>query len=126
MANIDPAQDAARRGAGPQQSGGAVSFANLVGAVLSLALVVGIGVWSYKLLMRDVSGIPVVRALEGPMRVQPESPGGQQADHQGLAVNAVAARGSAEPPADRLILAPRPISLTDEDTAPAERIAQAS
>ncbi|WP_037316168.1 SPOR domain-containing protein [Ruegeria halocynthiae] len=89
---------------------------NALGAVASLALVAGIGVWGYKLVMRDVSGVPVVRAIEGPMRIQPENPGGTPADHQGLAVNTVAAVGSAAPPADRLILAPRPVSLTDEDT----------
>ncbi len=88
---------------------------NVVGAVASLALVAGVGYWGYKLVMRDVSGVPVVRAVEGPMRIQPESPGGTPADHQGLAVNTVAAVGSAAPPADRLILAPRPVSLTDED-----------
>ncbi|GAA6158267.1 SPOR domain-containing protein [Ruegeria sp. HU-ET01832] len=89
---------------------------NALGAVASLALVAGIGVWGYKLVMRDVSGVPVVRAVEGPMRIQPENPGGTPADHQGLAVNTVAAVGTAAPPADRLILAPRPVSLTDEDT----------
>ncbi|WP_170514742.1 SPOR domain-containing protein [Ruegeria atlantica] len=89
---------------------------NALGAVASLALVAGIGVWGYKLVMRDVSGVPVVRAIEGPMRIQPESPGGTPADHQGLAVNTVAAVGTAAPPADRLILAPRPVSLSDEDT----------
>ncbi len=88
---------------------------NVLGALASLALVAGVGVWSYKLVMRDVSGVPVVRAAEGPMRIQPENPGGRPADHQGLAVNAVAAEGSAAAPADRLILAPRPVSLTDED-----------
>ncbi len=88
---------------------------NVLGAVASLALVAGVGYWGYKLVMRDVSGVPVVRAVEGPMRIQPESPGGTPADHQGLAVNTVAAVGSAAPPADRLILAPRPVSLTDED-----------
>ncbi|WP_281994494.1 SPOR domain-containing protein [Ruegeria faecimaris] len=87
-----------------------------LGAVASLALVAGIGVWGYNLVMRDVSGVPVVRALDGPMRIQPDSPGGTPADHQGLAVNTVAAVGTAAPPADRLILAPRPVSLTDEDT----------
>lgn len=88
---------------------------NLLGAAASLALVAGIAIWGYKLVMRDVSGVPVVRAAEGPMRIHPENPGGTPADHQGLAVNAVAAVGSAAPPADRLILAPRPVSLTDED-----------
>ncbi len=88
---------------------------NVLGAVASLALVAGVAVWGYKLVMRDVSGVPVVRAIEGPMRIQPENPGGTPADHQGLAVNTVAAKGSAAAPADRLILAPRPVSLTDED-----------
>ncbi|WP_299350333.1 SPOR domain-containing protein [uncultured Shimia sp.] len=95
---------------------------NLFGAVASLALVAGAGVWGYKLLVRDVSGVPVVRAVEGPMRVQPDDPGGRQAEHQGLAVNAVAADGAAAAPADRLVLAPEPIDLTAED----ERLVAAS
>lgn len=89
---------------------------NFVGAAVSVALIGGVGVWGYKLLMRDVSGIPVVRAIEGEMRVAPTDPGGEQADYQGLAVNSVAAEGSAEKPADRLILAPRPVDLAQEDT----------
>jgi hypothetical protein len=91
------------------------TLTNITGAVLSLALVAGVGVWGYKLIMRDVSGVPVVRAVEGPMRMAPEDPGGQAADHQGLAVNAVAAEGIAAAPADRLILAPPPLDLTLED-----------
>ena len=95
---------------------GAIARAvNVAGALASLALVVGVGVWGYKLMMRDVSGVPVVRAIEGPMRVQPDDPGGRQADHQGLAVNAVAAKGTAAPPPDRLALAPQPVRLSDED-----------
>ena len=97
------------------------TLANWCGAAISVALIVGVGVWGYKLLMRDVSGVPVVRAAEGPMRVQPDDPGGRPAAHQGLAVNAVAADGIAEDPADRLVLAPRPVDLTDED-APAGQL----
>ena len=106
--------------------GGQGSFgrvAGVLGAVASLALVVGIGVWGYKLVMRDVSGVPVVRAVEGPMRIQPEDPGGRPADHQGLAVNAVAATGATEDPADRLVLAPQPIELTEDDR-PMSELAQ--
>ncbi|WP_420567386.1 SPOR domain-containing protein [Thalassovita sp.] len=91
------------------------TMANLAGAAVSLVLLVGVGVWGYQLVTRDVSGIPVVRAAEGPMRIQPENPGGAAAANQGLAVNAVAAVGSAEKPADELILAPKPISLSNED-----------
>jgi hypothetical protein len=109
-----PAEQTAPRG------GGAGGLLNYAGAAVSLALIVGLGVWGYKLAVRDVTGIPVVRALEGPMRVQPENPGGQSADHQGLAVNAVQAEGEASAPADRLVLAPEPASLTDADTSVAE------
>jgi len=93
---------------------------NMAGAAISLALVVGIGVWGYKILVRDVSGVPVVRAAEGPMRIQPEDPGGATAEHQGLAVNDVAADGSAARPADRLVLAPEPLTLSLEDTPQSE------
>ncbi|MDX1781426.1 MAG: SPOR domain-containing protein [Thalassovita sp.] len=96
------------------------TFANWAGAAVSLALVAGIGVWGYKLVMRDVSGVPVVRAAEGPMRVMPDDPGGAPAENQGLAVNKVAAEGFAEKPADRLILAPRPVLLSPEDSPTAQ------
>ncbi len=84
-------------------------------AAASLALVVGIGVWGYNLIIRDVSGVPVVRAVEGPLRVVPENPGGTLADHQGLAVNEIAANGTAAAPADTLQLAPAALALTEED-----------
>ncbi|WP_298969781.1 SPOR domain-containing protein [uncultured Roseobacter sp.] len=88
---------------------------NVAGAVVSLALIAGIGVWGYKLMVRDVSGIPVVRAAEGEMRIRPENPGGQLARHQGLAVNAVAAEGEAAGPVDQVVLAPKDTELAPED-----------
>ena len=90
---------------------------NIAGAVTSLALILGVGVWGYGVLSRDVSGVPVVRAMSGPMRITPDNPGGTLSDHQGLAVNAVAGIGTAAPPADRLVLAPRPAGLGEEDVA---------
>ena len=97
--------------------------AAILGAVASLALVAGIGYWGYNLIVRDVSGVPVVTAIKGPMRVAPETPGGRLADHQGLAVNAVAANGTAAAPADTLQLAPEPIALTEDDRPTAELLA---
>jgi len=111
MAEIQDSRPMAATGQRPALS----TITNFIGAVASLALVVGIAVWGYQLLVRDVSGVPVVRAVEGPMRVQPENPGGQQAQHQGLSVNNVAAEGGAGAPADRLVLAPAPLELTLED-----------
>ncbi|MDP3958604.1 MAG: SPOR domain-containing protein [Pseudorhodobacter sp.] len=90
-------------------------WVNLAGALISLALILGLGLWGYRLAVRDVMGIPVVRALAGPMRVAPETPGGDVAAHQGLAVNAVAATGAASAPAERLVLAPRPVGLAADD-----------
>ena len=99
-------------GSGPKTL---TTLTNIAGAVVSLALVAGIGVWGYKLLVRDVTGIPVVRAIEGEIRVRPDEPGGELARHQGLSVNVVAAEGSAGRPADQLRLAPRQMELQDED-----------
>ncbi len=90
---------------------------HIAGGVTSAALVIGMAVWGYKLAVRDVAGIPIVRAAEGPMRMAPDTPGGDVAAHQGLAVNDVAALGSATPLPEALSLAPRPVDLTDEDVA---------
>jgi len=100
----------------PQQHGNAVQgLMAWAGALTSVALVIGVGIWGYQLTVRDVSGVPVIRALEGPLREAPENPGGSQIGHQGLAVNRVAAVGEAAPPADRLLLAPKPVDMTDAD-----------
>ena len=91
------------------------NLVNFAGAALSLALILGVGFWGYKLIVRDVSGIPVVRAMEGDMRVLPDNPGGGVAAHTGLSVNEVAALGEAGGPEDRLVLAPRTAGLAQED-----------
>ena len=95
----------------------AQGFVNILGAMVSLSLIIGVGYWGYKLIVRDVSGIPVVRAMEGDMRVLPENPGGDVARHAGLSVNELVAQGSAAGPEDRLVLAPRTQGLSPEDMA---------
>ena len=102
-------------GAPKGESPSAALLVNRAGVLMSAVLLVGTGVWGYQILSRDVSGVPVVRALEGPMRIQPESPGGRQAGHQGLMVNEVAADGGAAGPTDQVIVAPPPIALTERD-----------
>lgn len=88
---------------------------NIGGAVCSVALILGLGFWGYRLAVRDVTGVPVMRALAGAMRVAPADPGGDQASHQGLSVNAVAATGTALPTAEQIVLAPRPVELQKDD-----------
>lgn len=103
---------APRRQAGRSSGGGVLTW---LGGLVSLSLLFGMAGWGYQIVMRDVSGVPVIRAPEGPMRISPADPGGRRADFLGLAVNAVAAEGTVARPADRLVLAPPPITLAAED-----------
>lgn len=91
------------------------SYMTMAGGLMSLALALGAGWWGYKIAIRNVVGIPVIKAMEGPMRVAPENPGGAVTAHQGLSVNDVAAIGAATPLPEEIILAPRPVDLAEED-----------
>jgi hypothetical protein len=91
------------------------------GALISLGLVVGMGVWAVQLATRDVSNVPVIRALDGPMRATPADPGGTQAAHQGLAVNRLAEGAEAGAVPDQLILAPPPVDLVAVDLSSSSR-----
>jgi hypothetical protein len=94
---------------------------NWGGAILSLVLIAGLATWGWKLWVRDVSGVPVVRALEGPMRIAPDEPGGLASDYQGLTVNRIAESRVEERPSEQVVLAPAPATLDeDEDLAMAE------
>lgn len=90
-------------------------WVQLAGAATSVALVLGVVVWGYKLAVRDVSGVPIIRAMEGPARIAPEDPGGDLAAHVGLAVNEVAGTGLAAPGPERVVLAPQAEALAPED-----------
>ncbi|WP_296474506.1 SPOR domain-containing protein [Roseinatronobacter sp.] len=90
-----------------------------LGAVLSLALMIGTAAWVWQLMQRDVAGVPVVRALEGPLRVAPENPGGRQAAHQGLSVNELAASTDAIATGD-IVLAPPSPELAEDDIVPTQ------
>ena len=56
--------------------GRAQRIVNMAASGISLALILGIGVWGYHLAVRDATGVPVVQAMDGPMRVAPQDPGG--------------------------------------------------
>ena len=99
----------------PSHSARAQKLVNLAGAMVSLALVGGMGVWGYKLMVRDVSGVPVIEAIEGAFRSQPDDPGGMTTPHQGLQVNEIAAVGAAAGPVEEVQLAPKNAPLADED-----------
>lgn len=88
--------------------------ARIISAFLSISLALFICLWAYKLLIRDVSGIPVIAASDEPMRVAPENPGGKAAKNQGLSVNQVAEESSSIDP-EQVTLAPRPVVLSPDD-----------
>lgn len=90
------------------------------GAAVSGALILGVIIWGYRLAVRDVSGVPVIRALEGPARMAPSDPGGDLAAHVGLAVNEVAGSGLAAPGPSRVVLAPPPTGLSADDAPMSE------
>ena len=50
-----------------QRGAGFGRTVSILGGLASLALVAGVGVWSYQLMMRDVSGVPVVRPYSPPI-----------------------------------------------------------
>ena len=94
---------------------------NWGGAFLSIVLIAGLATWGWKLWVRDVSGVPVVRALEGPMRVAPEDPGGLASEYQGLTVNRIAEERVEAAPSEQVVLAPAPATLDEgQDLAMAE------
>ncbi|WP_071675150.1 SPOR domain-containing protein [Nioella nitratireducens] len=117
MADIDYYEESAPRSEAEGHIGasGLAVVVNWIGALLSVALVVGLSVWAWQLTVRDVSGVPVIRALQGSMRERPADPGGTIADHQGLAVNRISEGAEAAPAADRIVLAPAPLDLEEID-----------
>ena len=101
------------------KAAGASRVVRLTGMATSMALILGLGVWSYKLAMRQMHGVPVLHAPEGAARVAPENPGGELAQHQGMAVNTIAAVGEATETTEQLMLAPKSVELAPEDTVSA-------
>lgn len=94
-------------------------LASWIVAGVSIALLAGFGYWAVSLGKRDPNEVPIIRAMEGPARVLPENPGGQQTRNQGLAVNKVQAEGGVQAPSERVVLAPPPEALAEEDVASA-------
>lgn len=111
---------------GDRPEGGVFALAlNWTGAFLSILLIAGLATWGWKLWVRDVSGVPVVRALEGPMRVAPEDPGGLASEYQGLSVNRIAEERTDDSMAERVVLAPQPNVLDEDEDLPMAELAPA-
>lgn len=117
----DGFEDASAYATAPAAGSGLLErAAGALGALTSVALVAGLGAWTWDLARRDLSEVPVVRAIEGPARMAPADPGGDVAENQGLAVNAIQAARDEEAAPERVVLAPREQDLAADDTAAAE------
>ena len=109
-------KETAREGEGNQSNFNFNVAFYWVGAALSLSLLTGAIGWSYQLIVRDISQIPIVRAQLGPLRVAPDDPGGLTAANQGLSVTQLAVN---ERPllSDEIFLAPAAEVLSEENVA---------
>lgn len=90
-----------------------------MGAIASVGLMIGLMAWGWQLVSRDVSGVPVIRAIQGEARTTAEEPGGQLTSRTGLAVNAVAG-GEVIAPTDQVAIAPGAVGLSADDVAMGE------
>ena len=88
---------------------------NWAGALLSIIILITLIIWGFSLNVSDTAEIPVVKAKIKELRVVSEEPGGQIVNYQGFSVNNVQEQGKAQSAATRIILAPEPIKLIEED-----------
>lgn len=112
--------DDGRFAADPQGADGLTArisrLTHYLGALASVALMIGLLVWGWQLVSRDVSGVPVIKAIAGDARTTPENPGGELTSYTGYAVNGVA-EGSDPQPVDQVAIAPAATGLSEEDVA---------
>lgn len=95
---------------------------NWLGAAAAILLVGIVGLWTYKLGQREAMEVPIVRALEGPNRVQPSDPGGTTIAHQGHSVNGVLEGGGVAGVAEVIRTAPGDERAQPEDRPGGELI----
>lgn len=82
------------------------SLVNWAGALTSIVFFLGMGVWGYRLMVRDVTEIPVIKAASADWKKRPDDPGGKIVQNEDAAVHQVpsggvagAADGQADPAA---------------------------
>ena len=91
------------------------AFSTGTGAVVAMALLVALGVWVYRLGVRDAESVPIIRASAEPTKTRPEEPGGVVTPYQDITSYRVA-ESKAGPPATT-VLAPPPPEPRPEDVA---------
>ncbi|MEM7745526.1 MAG: SPOR domain-containing protein [Pseudomonadota bacterium] len=84
-----------------------------VGAAIAMSLLMALGVWFYRLGVRDAENVPIIRAALTPEKERPENPGGAVTPHQGVAAYEVTEGDT--PQAAAVVLAPEPPQPSDQD-----------
>jgi hypothetical protein len=110
LAEFEPADDGVSRFSRVRRT---VSTA--LGACIALALLVAMGMWFYRLGVRDAENVPIIRAAVQPAKVRPEDPGGAVAPYQDITSYRVADSNPAQ--ATTAIIAPPPPEPRREDVA---------
>ena len=91
-----------------------LSVISILGAIISVNLMLWAGYWAYNIISRDINGIPIVAAQPGPLRVTPDFPGGIEAENIELAVTKIASQ-ELPPNPQSVELAPSTAKLVDDD-----------
>ncbi|MDG1880302.1 MAG: hypothetical protein P8I84_07390 [Paracoccaceae bacterium] len=86
-----------------------------IGLMLSISILVFLIIWGVSLNVSENAEIPVVKAKIKEARIISENPGGQIINYQGLSVNNVQEQGAAQVTAKRILLAPEPVELREND-----------
>ena len=86
-----------------------------IGLMLSISILVFLIIWGVSLNVSENAEIPVVKAKIKEARIISENPGGQIVNYQGLSVNNVQEQGAAQVTAKRILLAPEPVELREND-----------
>jgi len=101
------------------RSGGQRGLSAVVGAVAAVALLGGVAAWTYRLGVRDAGDVPVIQALQGPVKVRPDDPGGEIAAHQDRAVYGLIGEAPPLPdPAPTARIDVEPLTAEDMPAAP--------
>jgi hypothetical protein len=89
-----------------------------IGALVAMALLMALGIWFYRLGVRDAQNVPIIRAAAEPAKSRPEDPGGVVTPHQDVESYEVASSEPAQAGA-AYIATPAP-SPRPEDVAMGE------
>ena len=88
-------------------------LSTVVGAIVAMSMLMALGIWFYRLGVRDAQNVPIIRAAAEPSKERPEDPGGLEAPHQNIQSYEVASDRPASVTA--VVVAPEPPSPKPED-----------